>query len=414
MVPGAADVRVAAIPSSPFPPLCDCQNGALSVTDPAVSVDALLAHAGFRRGPGEPVIQPPLLATILASQGEPGGADYGRGGNPTWAALEDALGAIENAQAVVFASGQAASMALMLALATGRDRILLPRDGYYNARALAERLRPGRAVPVYVDQDDLATIEHELAVGHAVLWAESPTNPLLRVADLAALARLAAAADAPMVVDNTVATGLLQQPLELGALASLCSLTKAASGHSDVLAGAVLTRDPGLADELRAWRGLGGGVLGPMEAWLALRGLKTLPLRIDRQSASAQSIAAHLASHPLVAAVHYPGSRPETLAVARAQMPRGFGPLLSFEVNGDAADADAVVAAATLIVPATSFGGVESTWERRGRWPGESAPATLIRLSVGIEPAADLIADIDRALATGMAGGGSGGADATR
>jgi cystathionine gamma-synthase len=141
-----------------------------------------------------------------------------------------------------------------------------------------------------------------------------------------------------------------------------------------------------------------------MEAWLALRGLKTLPLRIERQSATAQTIAAHLATHPRVTAVHYPGSRPETLALARAQMPRGFGPLLSFEVDGGAADADAVVSAATLITPATSFGGVESTWERRGRWPGESAPPALIRLSVGIEPAADLIADIDRALAAGLAG----------
>ncbi len=374
------------------------------MTDPAVSADALLAHAGSRRRPGEPVVPPPLLATILASEGEPGDADYGRGGNPTWAALEDALGAIEHAQAVVFASGQAASMALMLALARDRDRILLPRDGYYNARALAERLRPNGAVLVYVDQDDLAMIERTLAGGGSVLWAESPTNPLLRVADLAALGRLAAAADAPMVVDNTVATGLLQQPLDFGAVASLCSLTKAASGHSDVLAGAVLTRDPGLADELRGWRSVGGGVLGPMEAWLALRGLKTLPLRIDRQSATAQTVAAHLATHPRVTAVHYPGGDPETLALARAQMPRGFGPLLSFEVTGGAADADAVVAASTLIVPATSFGGVESTWERRSRWSGESAPPALIRLSVGIEPAADLIADIDRALATGPAG----------
>ena len=374
------------------------------MSGPAVSADAKLAHAGSARRPGEAVVPPPMLASILASQGEPGHADYGRGGNLTWAELEQALGMIENAQAVVFASGQAASMALMLALARGRDRILLPRDGYYNARALAEQLQPHGAVPVFVDQDDVSAIEHELGAGRAVLWAESPTNPLLRVADLGTLARLATAAAAPMVVDNTVATGLLQQPLELGALASLCSLTKSASGHSDVLAGVVLTRDPVLADDLRRWRMLGGGILGPMEAWLALRGLKTLPLRIERQSASALAIAAHLAAHPRVTAVHYPGVRAETLALARAQMPRGFGPLLSFEVAGSAADADAVVAAATLIVPASSFGGVESTWERRSRWPGESAPPALIRLSAGIEPAADLIADIDWALASGLAG----------
>jgi cystathionine beta-lyase/cystathionine gamma-synthase len=292
-------------------------------------------------------------------------------------------------------------MALMLALARDRDTILLPRDGYYNARVLAERLRPHGAVPVFVDLADLAAVERELGAGRALLWAESPTNPLLRVADLAGLGRLAAAAGAPMIVDNTVATGLLQQPLELGAVASLCSLTKSASGHSDVIAGAVMTRDAALADELRTWRTLGGGILGPMEAWLAIRGLKTLPLRIERQSASALAIAAHLAAHPRVSAVHYPGVREQSLAVARAQMPRGFGPLLSFEVDGTAAEADAVVLGSRLIVPATSFGGVESAWERRGRWAGETAPPTLIRLSVGIEPAADLIADIDHALAAG-------------
>ncbi|HEY7325276.1 MAG TPA: PLP-dependent transferase, partial [Streptosporangiaceae bacterium] len=164
------------------------------------------------------------------------------------------------------------------------------------------------------------------------------------------------------------------------------------------IAGAVLTRDEALAGELRSWRTLGGGILGPMEAWLVLRGLRTLPLRIERQSATALAVADHLAGHPAVTAVHYPGVHAPTLAVARAQMPHGFGPLLSFEVAGPAAAADAVVAAARLIVPATSFGGVESTWERRARWAGETAPQSLIRLSLGIEPAPDLIADIDQAL----------------
>lgn len=370
------------------------------MTDSVASADAMLVHAGGRAGIGDPAVPPPVLATILASTGEPRAEDYGRGGNQTWAALELALGAIEEAQAVVFSSGQAASMALMLALARDRDRIVLPHDGYYNARVLAARLRPHGAAPVLVDMTELTSVERELSGGRALLWTESPTNPLLRVADLARLGALAAAAGAPMIVDNTVATGLLQQPLDVGAVASLCSLTKSASGHSDVIAGAVMTRDSALADELRTWRTLGGGILGPMEAWLALRGLRTLPLRIERQSANALAIASHLAGHPLVTAVHYPGVG-DALAVARAQMRRGFGPLLSFEIDGAAADADAVVSAARLIVPATSFGGVESAWERRARWPGETAPATLIRLSVGIEPAADLIADIDRALTQG-------------
>src|SRR5262249_40046243 len=156
------------------------------------------------------------------SAGQPGAGDYGRGGNPTWTALEQALGAIEDADAVVFASGQAAAMALMLALARGCDAIVLPHDGYYNARVLADRLRPHGAVPVLADLQDLGAVEHALrAASGAVLWAETPTNPLLRVADLAALGRLAAAAGAPMIVDNTVATGLLQRPLDLGAIASL-------------------------------------------------------------------------------------------------------------------------------------------------------------------------------------------------
>ena len=370
------------------------------MTDPAVSADARLAHAGTQREPGEPVVQPPALSSILVSVGQPGAGDYGRGGNPTWTALEQALGAIEDADAVVFASGQAASMALMLALARGRDTIVLPHDGYYNARALADRLRPHGAAPVVADLQDLAAVKRALAAsaGGAVLWAETPTNPLLRVADLAALGQLAAAAGAPMIVDNTVATGLLQRPLDLGAVASLCSLTKSASGHSDVILGAVLTRDGALASDLRAWRTLGGAIAGPTESWLAIRGLKTLPLRIERQSATALTLARHLAAHPRVARVHYPGVNTDTLAVARAQMPRGFGPLLSFELDGTAADADAAVAAARLILPASSFGGVESTWERRGRWPGETAPDSLIRLSVGIEPPADLVADIDQAL----------------
>jgi len=250
-----------------------------------------------------------------------------------------------------------------------------------------------------VDLRDLAAVERELAAAPSVLWAETPTNPLLRVADLARLGALAAAAGAPMVVDNTVATGLLQRPLEAGAVASLYSLTKAVSGHSDVILGAVVSRDRDLLAALRAWRSSGGGIPGPFETWLALRGLKTLPLRIARQSDSALAIASHLAAHPLVAAVHYPGVDKSTAELARRQMPHGFGPLLSFQVSPDRADAaDKVVASSRLILPATSFGGVESTWERRARWPAETAPAGLIRLSVGVEPASDLITDIDQAL----------------
>jgi cystathionine gamma-synthase len=369
------------------------------------SAESRLIHAGTERTSGLPGTPPLVPASIYVSQGPPRpGRGYGREGNPGWEALEQALGGLEDAEAVAFASGQAASMALMLALAAGRERIVLPEDGYYGGRVLADRLRPHGAVPVPVDLQDLAAVERELGAAPSVLWAETPTNPLLRVADLARLGALAAAAGAPMVVDNTVATGLLQRPLEAGATASLYSLTKATSGHSDVVLGAVVSRERDLLAALRTWRSSGGGIPGPFEAWLALRGLKTLPLRIARQSASALAVARHLTGHPRVAAVHYPGaSKPAldeaTSELVRRQMPGGFGPLLSFEVTPDNAEAaDKVVASSRLILPATSFGGVESTWERRARWPAETAPAGLIRLSVGVEPAADLITDIDQAL----------------
>ncbi|HEY0934727.1 MAG TPA: aminotransferase class I/II-fold pyridoxal phosphate-dependent enzyme [Trebonia sp.] len=363
------------------------------------SVESRLVHGGSERTAGAP-LGPPLMPTsVYVSQGEPGaGPGYGRNGNPGWTEVEAALAAMEGpgASAVIFASGQAASMALMLALAPGREAIVLPSDGYYNTRALAARLRPHGAAAVPADLLDLDAVGAALRAGPAVLWAETPTNPLLRVADLAALAALARLAGAPLVVDNTVATGLLQQPLDFGAAASVYSLTKALSGHSDVLGGAVVTRDPALAEAVRSWRADAGAIPGPFESWLVLRGLKTLPLRIERASSTALAVAEFLAAHPRVSVVHYPGLTPS--AAAAAQMPRGFGPLLSFELAGSAADADAVVAAAELIVPATSFGGVESSWERRARWPAETAPPALIRLSCGIEPVSDLLADLSAAL----------------
>ena len=367
--------------------------------DYGFSVESRLVHGGTERAAGAP-LGPPLVPTsVYVSQGEPGGGPgYGRNGNQGWAAVESALAAIEGpgARAVTFASGQAASMALMLALADGRETIVLPSDGYYNTRALAGRLRPHGARAVAVDLLDLDAVAEALRAGPAVLWAETPTNPLLRVADLTALAAVAASAGAPFVVDNTVATGLLQRPLDFGAAASVYSLTKSISGHSDVLGGAVVTRDPALADAVLSWRTDGGAIPGPFESWLVLRGLKTLPLRIERASSNALAVASFLAGHPRVTAVHYPGLSPTPAAVR--QLPRGFGPLLSFELSGTAADADAVVGAARLIVPATSFGGVESSWERRARWPAETAPDTLVRMSCGVEPAADLLADLAAAL----------------
>jgi cystathionine gamma-synthase len=359
-----------------------------------------LVHAGLDRSEG--AASAPLLvpASFFTSAGDPGDLAYGytRQGNPTWAALEEALGALEDAMALVFASGQAASLALALALTEGRERLVLPSDGYYGMRVLAELLAGRLVEPVPVDLQDLDTVRDAVGGAPSVLWAETPTNPLLRVMDLDALGAIAAGAGAPLVVDNTVATGVLQRPLDHGAIATLTSLTKVASGHSDLLLGSVTTRDERLVERLRAWRGAGGGIPGPFEAWLAHRGLRTLALRIERQSESALALARHLAEHERVRAVHYPGLAGPEHEVAARQMRGGFGPLLSFELEGDATAADRVVRAARLIRPGTSFGGIESSWERRARWASETASESLIRLSVGIEAVEDLLADLDGAL----------------
>ncbi len=321
---------------------------------------------------GEPLADPLELTSAYVSRGVPS-ADaltYTRLGNRSWQALEAALGRLEGADALVFASGMAAIANLMLALADAapirtaaspRPQVVLPSDGYHGVRVLAAMLAARGIDHVTVDQRDLAAVESALAAaGPApILWTETPTNPFLRVVDLAALARLAQAHGAPLVCDNTTATAALQLPLDLGATATVTSLTKAGSGHSDVVLGAVATRDPQLVARLSRWRAHGGAIAGPFETWLALRGLKTLCVRIERQSRTALALTRFLDAHPAVARVHYPGLDPATRALAERQMPHGAGPLLAFELaEGDERDADAVVARARVIRHATSFGGV--------------------------------------------------------
>jgi cystathionine gamma-synthase len=375
--------------------------------DPATRI----VHAGRDRSPRSPSAPPIVAASFFTSAGDPGeaGYAYARDGNPTWEVLEAALGALEDARALVFASGQAAMLSLALALTRERPRIVLPADGYYGTRKLLGMLASRGVEPVAVDLGDAGAVRRALEARPASLLAETPTNPLLRVFDLERLGALAAAADASMVVDNTVATGVLQKPLEWGALASVYSLTKGASGHSDLVLGAVVTRDEVFLGRLAELRSATGGIAGPFEAWLAHRGLMTLPVRIARQSESALELARRLAEHPRIERVHYPPLDRSTAAVAERQMRGGFGPLLSFEVGGGAEAADRVVTAARVIRPATSLGGVESTWERRARWASETSAAPgLIRLSVGLEGVEDLWQDVEQALAAGAGGRASG------
>jgi len=331
----------------------------------------------------------------------PGAPTYGRVDNPGWAALEDALGALEGAPggATVFASGMAAISAVLDRVPAG-GLVVLPDTAYNTTLELAEDLAAsGRLRTARVDVADTAAVTAALG-GASALWLESPTNPLMEVADVAACAAAGRAAGALVVVDSTFATPLVQRPLDVGADVVVHSVTKYLAGHSDVLLGAAVTADAGLHAALRRHRRLHGAIAGPWEAWLALRGLRTLALRVERSQASAAVLAGRLVGHPVVDRVRHP-SLPGDPGHRRAtaQM-KGYGSVVSIEVHGGIETADRVVDAVRLWVPATSLGGVESMLERRRRHANEpvSVPEELIRLSVGIEDVEDLWADLDSAL----------------
>ncbi len=346
--------------------------------------------------PGNPLSEP----IVLASNFRAGGAvEYARdGGTDTWQALETAVGALEGGTAVAFASGMAAAAAILEALPAGAS-VVVPADSYAGVRALlSEGTAHGRWKVVAVDITDAAATE-QAAWATDLLWLESPTNPLIDVADLPRLCAFGRDRGAQVVVDNTFATPLLQRPLAFGADYVLHSATKFIGGHSDLLGGIVVARDAASAAPVRRRRQLSGGTPGALEAYLALRGLRTMPVRLERAQESAGELAARLAAHPAVSRVRYPGLDSDPgHALAAAQM-SGFGAMLAFEVVGGAGAADAVCAAVRVAVSATSLGGVETTIERRAKLAGqEHIPPGLIRMSVGIEHVEDLWDDLDRAL----------------
>jgi cystathionine gamma-synthase len=355
-----------------------------------------IAVAGGRdTSPGAPLNVPPTFASTYRDGGAIG---YGRWGNPSWSAFEETLGALEGGHAVVFASGQAATSAL-LASVPGGATVIFPADAYLGTRGLINGFAArGRWQLRPVDVTDTEAV---LAIlpGTDLLWLESPTNPMLGIADLPRLLAAAGDAGTTSVVDNTFATPLLQQPLALGASAVVHSATKYLGGHSDLLLGAVITADGDRWDGLVQQRTLEGAVPGVMEVYLALRGLRTLPVRLDRQQSTAGLLAGRLSHHPSVRRVRYPGLVTDPHHErARAQM-AGFGAMISFDV-ADGTKADRVSASLRLIVGGTSLGGVETTIDRRNRWQGEEAvPPGLLRLSVGLEHPEDLWADLDQALA---------------
>jgi cystathionine gamma-synthase len=371
--------------------------------------ETLAVHAGRRVDPTTGAVTPNLtLSTTFerAADGTlPHGLNYTRLDNPNRRALEQALAALEGGtEAMAFASGQAATAAILQALAPGA-RALFSDDLYHGTRALVKNsfARWG-LVAEFIDFTDLAAVAAALRAPTQLVWLETPSNPLLKITDLAAVSSLARAAGALVVADNTWASPLLTQPLTLGAHVAMHSTTKYLGGHSDVLGGALIFGADAPAEtvaRVRDWQKLGGAVPAPFDCWLLLRSLSTLPVRIRAQSASAAKIAAWLVAQPAVERVYYPGlpAHPGH-EISRRQM-QGGGAMISFEVAGGFAAANTVAARVRLITRATSLGGVESLIEHRklAEGPDSTTPDGLLRFSVGLEHADDLIADLAQALA---------------
>jgi cystathionine gamma-lyase len=347
---------------------------------------------------GAPFRPGPTFASAYHLSGDPSGSpySYGRFDNPTWALFEEALAELEGGATVAYASGMAAVAAVMGCVLRRGDAVVMPADSYYTSRLLAEGYFAGigvevRAAPTPGDQ------QAEKLEGARLLWLESPSNPGLEVCDIAALAAEAKRRGVLVAVDNTTATPLGQRPLALGADFSLASDTKALTGHSDLLLGHVAAADAEWTNRLRLWRTQMGAIPGPMEVWMAHRSLATLDVRLERMCANALAIATFLSRRAEVRSVRYPGLPEDpSYRVASRQMSR-FGHVLSFEL-ADRAAAERFLSAARLVAEATSFGGVHTTAERRGRWGGDGVPEGFIRFSAGVEDAEDLIEDLARAL----------------
>jgi cystathionine gamma-lyase len=320
---------------------------------------------------------------------------YGRFHNPTWVALETAIGELEGGKAIIFPSGMAAGAAVMTSFVESGDTILLQSDGYYTTRHYADSFLKKFGVNIVC----LPTLEipnHDLT-GVKLVFMESPSNPLLDVIDIKQLAEKAHLKGALVAIDNTTSTPLGQQPLKLGADISVCSDTKAMNGHSDVVFGHVATKTAELFDKMMLWRKLSGSIPGPMEAWLVHRGLATLDMRLERMVKNAQHIAEFLQGHPKVTSIRYPGlSSDPSNSIAKRQMNQ-FGFVISFDLGSQQA-AEKFLFNSQLIFEATSFGGIHTMAERRARWSSEHLNEGLIRLSVGCESVEDLLNDINNSL----------------
>jgi len=369
-------------------------------------------HAGYEPDPITGAVIPPIFATSTFKQdgvgGLRGGYEYSRSANPTRTALEGNLAALEEGEAgFAFASGLAAEDTLVRAVCRPGDHVVLPGDAYGGTFRLFDKVEKAwglehTAAPVFDNAAVAATIQPGRT---KLVWIETPTNPLLNIADIAALARVAHDAGALLVVDNTFASPYLQQPLTLGADVVVHSTTKYCGGHSDVIGGALVVRDLELAEQIAFHQNSIGGVASPFDSWLVLRGLKTLAVRMDRHCDNAERVVDFLVGHAKVGEVFYPGLSGHPGHQIAAQQMRRFGGIVSFRVKAGEQAAVDVCGRAEVFTLGESLGGVESLIEHPGRMTHASVagtelevPGDLVRLSVGIESADDLVADLDRAL----------------
>ncbi len=384
----------------------------MSTHDAARGFDSLAVHAGQAPDETTGAVIPPIHVSTTYAQdgigGLRGGYEYGRSGNPTRTALETQIAALEGgARALSFASGLAGEDALLRAALVPGDEVLLGNDVYGGTyRLLARVLGPWGVKLRVVDMSDLDAVASALAErAPKMVWVETPSNPMLRITDIAGLARLGHDAGALVVVDNTFASPALQRPLSLGADVVVHSATKYLGGHSDVVGGALAFADAALAEKVQFLQFAAGAVSGPFDAYLTTRGIKTLAVRMQRHSSNAQAIAEHLLAHDRVAKVYYPGLPSHPGHELAARQMSGFGGIVSLEL-ADGAAARRFAESTRLFTLAESLGGVESLvnypdarTHASVRGTELAVPETIVRLSVGIESVDDLVADVDQALA---------------
>jgi cystathionine gamma-synthase len=362
-----------------------------------LATESKVVAAGRPAKQPDGALNPPIALNSTFHEGGPVG--YGRYGNETWSALEEAISVLEGGKTLLFSSGMAAISAVFSLLPEGAV-IVAANNGYQGTTTLLKKLHESEKLKVrFVN---LANTDECLAAipGAQMLYLESPLNPLLEVVDLPKIIAAGKSAGCGVAVDNTLATPLLQNPLALGADISIHSVTKYLSGHSDLILGSLSTNDQALYGRLEQSRRYGGAIAGPFEAWIALRGLRTFALRMQRSQENAMELATRLSKDSRISKVRYPGLATDSYHSLAKSFMKGFGAMISFDVNASVEQVDLMCNSSKLITNATSLGGVESIWERRRRWATESAtvPENLIRFSVGIENVDDLWADIQQAL----------------